>query len=135
MGLDVDQVVVLAGPPSGHPCLVRYQTQDASWGRGGGECSGRGQGCRRWGQARRGQLSPAEVQPWCWQAEEGFLSHALPSIGIHFFFFLVAPHSMQDLSSLARDRSPHPLNWQHEVLTTGPLGKSRPGFILEGWLS
>ena len=52
-----------------------------------------------------------------------------------FFFFLVAPHSMQDLSCLARDRSPHPLDWQHAVLTTGLLGKSRLGFILEGWLS
>ena len=35
LGLDVDQVVVLAGPPRAcYPCLVRNQTWDASWGRG-----------------------------------------------------------------------------------------------------
>ena len=37
-----------------------------------------------------------------------------------FFFFLAAPRSMQDVSSLS---NPCPLQWKHGVLTTGPPGK------------
>ena len=40
-----------------------------------------------------------------------------------FFFFLVVWHSMQDLSSVTRDRTCNPA-WKHRFLTTGLPGKS-----------
>ena len=39
-----------------------------------------------------------------------------------FFFFW--PHGLQDLTSLTRDWTPGPQQWNHTVLTTGPPGKS-----------
>ena len=38
--------------------------------------------------------------------------------------FLATPHSMQDLSSLTRDRTSHSQQWRSKVLITGSLGKS-----------
>lgn len=135
LGLDVGQVVVLAGPPACHPCLVRYQTQDASWGRGGRGSAVEG-GRDAIGGGRPAGGSSFQLRSSRGAGRGGLSASCSPfNRDSLFFFFLVAPHGMQDLSSLARDRTPHPLNWQHAVLTTGPLGKSRPGFILEGWLS
>ena len=44
-----------------------------------------------------------------------------------FFFFLATPLGMRDLSSLTRDQTGIPLQWKHEVLTTGLPGKSLEG--------
>ena len=118
-----------------HPCLVRYQTQDASWGRGGRGSAVEG-GRDAIGGGRPAGGSSFQLRSSRGAGRGGLSASCSPfNRDSLFFFFLVAPHGMQDLSSLARDRTPHHLNWQHAVLTTGPLGKSRPGFILEGWLS
>ena len=44
------------------------------------------------------------------------------SLALSFFFFW--PHGLQDLTSLTRDWTPGPQQWNHTVLTTGPPGKS-----------
>ena len=38
--------------------------------------------------------------------------------------FVATPHSMQDLSFLTRDQTPHSQQWKSRVLIIGPLGKS-----------
>ena len=44
---------------------------------------------------------------------------------IYLFIFLFWPYrgGMWDLSSTNQGLSPHPLQWKHRVLTTGPAGK------------
>ena len=42
-----------------------------------------------------------------------------------FFFFLAAPHGMEDLSSPTRDWDPRPLPWKCGFLTSGPQGSPR----------
>ena len=57
------------------------------------------------------------------------------TVFIYLFCFLVEPRGMQDLSSLAKDKS-HTLPWwKHTVLTTGPPGKSPWSFHFRGELS
>ena len=51
----------------------------------------------------------------------------LSEVFLPFFFFLAVPHSMWDLSSLTRN--PCPLHYEHEVLATGPPGKSKWEFF------
>ena len=57
-----------------------------------------------------GQLSPAEVQPRSWQAEEAFLSRALPSAGAPLSPFCC---SLQALSP--RKLEPQALGWEPPV--------------------
>ena len=48
-------------------------------------------------------------------------------------FFLAAPDSMWDLTSMNRELNPCPLCWECEIQATGPPGKSC-NFILNGCL-
>ena len=45
------------------------------------------------------------------------------------FIFLTAPRGMWALRSPTRDGNLCPLHWKHDVLTTGPPGKSQNYFF------
>ena len=70
---------------------------------------------------------------WLKKKKPGKLSHVVgqktaevffPLSAALYLFILDTPCSMWDLSSLTRDRTPVPLQWEHGVLTAGPPGKS-----------
>ena len=42
----------------------------------------------------------------------------------YYMFFFATLQGMWDLNPPTRDQTQYPLHWRHEVLTTGPLGKS-----------
>ena len=51
--------------------------------------------------------------------------YSAPVFVLGFFF---CPHSTACGTSLTRDQTSTPCKWEHEVITTGPLGKS-PQFL------
>jgi len=53
-------------------------------------------------------------------SQGGWLLNCQPGL----FFFFGMPCGMWDLNSQIRELNPHPLEWQHGVLTTGLPEKS-----------
>ena len=100
LGLDVGQVVVLAGPPE--PATPAWSGIRLGMPPGEGESR-----AMQW----TGQLSSAEAQPRSWQAEEAFLSRALPSTGAPLSPFLLQPADAES----PQGRSPRPLGWEPAV--------------------